>query len=80
MRITKYLSSQEKIREGGGLALGCLKSLTPVWVRDGEEQVEAISIEVFIKKLKIRCCAAYGPQENDRVEKNLNFGNIYKMK
>ena len=52
-------------REGGGLALGCLKSLNPVWVREGNDMVEAISVDIFIKNLKIRCCAAYGCQEND---------------
>ena len=52
-------------REGGGLALGCLKSLNPVWVREGDDRVEAISVDIFIKDLKIRCCAAYGCQETD---------------
>ena len=27
-----------KNREGGGLAIGCLKSLSPVWVRDGDQR------------------------------------------
>ena len=48
----------------GGLAIGCLEELKPVWVRDGGDSVEAMSIEVSIKDIKIRCCAAYGCQEN----------------
>ena len=58
-------------RNGGGLALGCSKD--PVWVREGNDQVEAISVDIFLKNMKIRCCCAYGPQENDPVEKKLAF-------
>ena len=51
-------------REGGGLAIGCAKELQPVWVREGGDYVEAMSIEVFVKNMQIRCCIAYGCQEN----------------
>ena len=62
-----------KNRDGGGLALGCLKSLHPVWVREGDRNVEALSIEIFVRKFKIRCCVAYGPQETDILEKKSQF-------
>ena len=58
---------------GGGLALGCLKDLQPVWVREGDDQVEALSVEINLKCLKIRCCIAYGCQENDLVERKDAF-------
>ena len=45
---------------GGGLALGCDKDLKPAWVREGDDQVEAISVDIFLKDMKVRCCAAYG--------------------
>ena len=41
---------------GGGLALGCDKKLQPVWVREGNDYVEALSIEIAVKEMKIRCC------------------------
>ena len=67
----------EKIRQnrdgGGGLALGCIKELKPVWVREGEEQVEALSVNIFVKNMKIRCCVAYGCQESDASEKKDAF-------
>ena len=48
----------EKVRKnrdgGGGLALGCIKEMKPIWVREGEEQVEALSVEIFVKTMKIR--------------------------
>ena len=49
-------------RDGGGLALGCDKDLHPAWVREGDDKVEALSVEIFLKKMKIRCCVAYGCQ------------------
>ena len=43
-------------REGGGLAIGCAKELQPVWVREGDDYVEALSVEIFVRKMTIRCC------------------------
>ena len=62
-------------RKGGGLALGCLKELNPVWVREGNDMVEALSVEIFLKDITIRCCVAYGPQENSSLEKKDAFWN-----
>ena len=60
----------ELVREsrdgGGGLALGCLKELRPAWVREGDDQVEALSVDIYVKSMKIRCCVAYGCQEKKR--------------
>ena len=43
----------EKVRAnkdgGGGLALGCVPELKPVWVREGPNDVEALSVNIFIK-------------------------------
>ena len=62
-------------KKGGGLALGCLKELNPVWVREGNDLVEALSVEIFLKNIKIRCCVAYGPQENATLKKKEAFWN-----
>ena len=61
---------------GGGLALGCLKELQAVWVREGDDQVEALSVDIFFKNLKIRCCVAYGCQESDLVARKEAFWNF----
>ena len=67
----------ELVREsqdgGGGLALGCLKELQPAWVRQGDDQVEALSVDIFLKNIKIRCCVAYGCQETDLAERKEAF-------
>ena len=56
-------------KEGGGLAIGCAKELKPVLLRKSEIDVESISIEISVQKMKIRCVVAYGPQENCLMEK-----------
>ena len=58
---------------GGGLALGCDQKLHPVWVREGGEVAEALSVEISVKEMKIRCCVGYGPQENDLIERKNEF-------
>ena len=35
--------------------------------------MEALSIEIFVKKMRIRCCVAYGCQECDSIEKKEAF-------
>ena len=60
---------------GGGLALGCIKELKPAWVRDGGQETEALSINIHIKNMIIRCCVAYGPQESDHINKKELFWN-----
>ena len=67
----------ELVREskdgGGGLALGCLKELQPAWVREGDDLVEALSVEIWLKNMKIRCCVAYGCQETEAIERKEAF-------
>ena len=46
--------SNDKLSQaGGGLILGCKKELNPVWIRDGGEETEAISVHIFVQKMKI---------------------------
>ena len=67
----------ELVREsrdgGGGLALGVAKELNPAWVREDDDEVEALSVEISFKDMKFRCCVAYGCQENDPVERKEKF-------
>ena len=66
----------EKLREtksGGGLAIGAVNSLNPIWLGDGGSDVEAISIQISVQGMNIRVSNAYGPQEYDNVQKKINF-------
>ena len=43
----------EKLRKtrknGGGLAIECKSELNPIWVREGDSDVETLSIDIFVK-------------------------------
>ena len=60
---------------GGGLAIGCIKELQAAWVREGNDEVEALSVDIFLKNTKIRCCTAYGCQESESIERKEAFWN-----
>ena len=42
-------------------------------MREGDDSVEALSVQIFVKKLKIRCCLAYGCQETESNDKKEAF-------
>ena len=75
LKVDNYVIFElvRKNKEGGGLALGCAKELNPVWVREGDDRVEALSVEIFVNKMKIRCCVAYGCQECDLLDRKEAF-------
>ena len=68
----------EKIRstkKGGGLATGVIKDLNPIWICDGGENVEALTLKISVREMKIRIINAYGPQEYDEQQKKVHFWN-----
>ena len=78
VKFDNYLLFEKPRRNrinGGGVLIGCIEELNPVWVNEGNNDVEALSIDIFVKKMKIRCCVAYGFQENDDNEKKEEFWN-----
>ena len=58
-----------KGRAGGGLAIGVVKELNPTWVSEGDDMTEILTIQVNAQDFSIRCVGAYGPQENDHIDK-----------
>ena len=60
-------------RQGGGLAIGAVKDLEPIWIAEGDDEVEIIVIEIKMEDLKIRCICGYGPQENESLGKKAKF-------
>ena len=69
----------ELVREskdgGGGLAIACMEDLKPVMTRKGNDEVEALTVEISVEKMKIKCVVGYGPQENCLKENKLKFWN-----
>ena len=67
----------ELVREskdgGGGLAIGCLPELKPVLARKGCDKTEAMSVDISVQNMKIKCVIGYGPQENSKIEYKKNF-------
>ena len=60
---------------GGGLAIGALHDLKPVLIRQGNDQVECITIEVTAGQTKFRCVNGYGPQLGDPKQRKSDFWN-----
>ena len=60
-------------REGGGVAVSAMKELNPVFVCDGGQEVEALTIDIHLKSMAISVTSAYGPQINDLAPKKRLF-------
>ena len=60
-------------REGGGVALCASKDLNPTFLCDGGDAVEAITVTIHLKGMKINVTSAYGPLENALTQKKLAF-------
>ena len=54
---------------GGGLAIGVDREIESTLLREGNDDIEALVVQVVIGKLPVRIIAAYGPQENSQKEK-----------
>ena len=42
-------------------------------MRDGGKDIEALTVDINVKKMQISCTTVYGPQENDSKQKKENF-------
>ena len=63
----------DKGAKGGGLAIGVLNSLEPSWISEGDDEAEALTVEIWLGDIPIRLICGYGPQEGDKVERKKNF-------
>ena len=50
-----------------------MDDLNPVWISEGDNEVEVLVIQIEVEQFFIRCIGAYGPQEKDRIERKQNF-------
>ena len=51
----------EKGSKGGGIALGVLNILEPSWISEGDNDKEAITVEIWLEDFPIRLVCGYGP-------------------
>ena len=73
---SKKFTIYELIRKksnGGGLAVGVHKDLQPAWVDQGDDEVEALVVEIWVNEFPIRIINGYGPQMADSVERKQKF-------
>ena len=66
-----YLSRQDS--QGGGLAIGINKDIESALVREGDDDVEALVVQVVLGDISVRIIVAYGPQENAKKDKKEKF-------
>ena len=62
-----------KQSHGGGLATLVKPDLDPVFISEGDDQVEVLVVQIQIKDLHVRIINAYGPQECDSQERKSLF-------
>ena len=60
----KVFERVRKDKGGGGIAIGVKPYLKPVWINEGTNIVETLSVGIKVKNTKIRVCTGYGPQES----------------
>ena len=63
----------EKGIKGGGIAIGVLDFLEPSLISEGNDHVEAITVEIWLEGFPTRLLCAYGPQESDSKERKNQF-------
>ena len=69
--VYEHLRSEKTA--GGGIFMAVVKELNPSLVRDGGDDVEALTVDINVKKMQISCSTAYGPQEKDSRTKKEKF-------
>ena len=62
-----------KHSHGGGLATLVKPELHPVFIAEGDDQVEILVVQIRVENLQIRVINAYGPQECDSLERKSLF-------
>ena len=53
--------------------MGVHKDRQPVWVAQGDDDLECLAVEVWIEEFLIRVVVAYGPQLGDDADNKHNF-------
>ena len=58
---------------GGGIAIGVIDVLEPSLISEGNDNVEAITVEIWIEQFPTRIVCGYGPQESDSKQRKEKF-------
>ena len=75
LRREKTKEEGGKGLSGGGLAIGALHDLKPVLVRQGNDDVECMTVQITTGLTTFRCMVGYGPQKDDSPDRKQGFWN-----
>ena len=73
----------------GWLVIGALEDIKPILLKEGDDECEAMAVQVKVNQLEVRLVVGYGACESDRQAKkldttqkkeNLNYGITWKLK
>ena len=62
-----YLNRKNSL--GGGIVVGVDKDIESTLVREGDDDIEALVVQVVLGTIPVKIVVAYGPQENSKKEK-----------
>ena len=65
---------------GGGLITAVDPSLNPMEITPGSSTAEILVVQIEIGNKKVRIINGYGPQNDDTMVKNKNFGLVSIMR
>ena len=60
------------------ICIGVNKDLRSVWISQGDDEVEALTVEIWADDFPVRVVTAYGPKLGDSHERNESFGSSLK--
>ena len=63
--------------QGGGVAIGVNKEIESTYLTEGNDDVEVLSVHLFLGKQTVRTIVAYGPQENAPIQKKREILGIF---
>ena len=58
---------------GGGLVIGVKNTLDPSWISEGDDEAEALTVEIWVEGFPIRLICGYGTQEYDGRKRKESF-------
>ena len=73
-----YLNRQNS--QGGGLAIGIDKDIESTLKREGNDEIEALAVQIVVGNVPIKMIVGYGPQENSLKEKKEKFEDFLKRR
>ena len=68
-----WICKKKKGEQGGGIAIGVLNALEPTWISEGDDETEALTVEIWLNGFSVKLVCGYGPQENGDKKRKEGF-------